>query len=114
MAHSTSFGITPLTRDETALCILNRIKKEGASPGITASNLVGKLLAALPELEPQYIEEIKTSHGNLGTYSVFFGVVRPIVEKLITRREQNEDMLLRLSNFIEEVCKCEDPETFSG
>ena len=101
--------ITPLTKDQAALVILDRVKCEAATGRITAANLTGKLLLALPALEPQYLAQIKSYYGNPGNYSVFFHIVRPMVEALITRRQKNDD-LLQLSVFIEEVCKCEDPE----
>jgi hypothetical protein len=81
------------------------------SARITASNLTGKLLLALPELEPQYLKELKSFCGDLGNYSVFFNIVRPMIEALITLRDQNDGVLTRLSTFIEEVCNSKDPET---
>jgi|SRR5580704_10573828 hypothetical protein len=102
----------PLSEDEAALWILGSVKGNANSSNITALTFVGKLLAALPELEKPFLEEVKSSYGLPGNYCVAFAILRPaIMEQIAT--EEVTDFGLRFSSFIEEVCNSGDTEAIN-
>jgi hypothetical protein len=99
----------PMSRDEAALWILASVKAGVGSGKITALNLVGKLIAAFPELEERYVEEVKSYYGLPGNYWVFAVILKPALTEKIEKRDST-DFVLRVSSFFEQVCAAEDKE----
>jgi hypothetical protein len=102
----------PLSRDEAALWILGSVKTSAGSPDITALNLVGKLLTALPELEKPYLERLKSYCGHPGNYEAVFDYLRPALKEHIAKGGHT-DFLRRSSSFIEQVCSSGDLEAIN-
>jgi hypothetical protein len=97
-------GVTaPVSKDEAALWILGSVKANAGSGKITALNLVGKLLTAFPELERQYVEEVKSYYGLPGNYWVFAVILKPVLTEQIAR-EDAADFVRRIAQFVEQVC----------
>jgi hypothetical protein len=102
----------PLSKDEAALRILGSVKGNAGSAGITSLTLIGKLLAAMPELEKQYIETLKEYHGLAGNYFVFAVILRPAIKKEIATGGST-DFIRRSSSFFEQVCISGDSESIN-
>ena len=60
----------PLSKEEAAVWTLSTVKEEAGSGDMTAVNLIGKMLLALPELEQPYLERLKSYCGRPGNYEV--------------------------------------------
>jgi hypothetical protein len=99
----------PLSKDEAALWVLGSVRASAGSGKITALNLAGKLLAAFPELERRYVEEVKSYYGLPGNYWVFAVILKPVLTEQIANKDAS-DFLSRIAQFVEQVCNSGDDE----
>ena len=102
-------AVVPLNADEAAQWKLRAVKASASSGEITAENLIGKTLIALPELEACYSKELQDEFGYVHNYSFAFTCLKPAIENAI-RSEGMTDFLQRSCAFIERVCKSSDLE----
>jgi len=99
----------PLSKDDAALWILGSVKGSADSGKITVLNLVGKLLTAFPELEKQYVENVKSSFGVPGNYWVIAVILKPVLTEQISKKD-DADFVRRIAQFVEQVCTSGDNE----
>jgi len=102
----------PLSKDNAALRALVAVKAGADAADLTAQNLVGKLLTALPELEEPYLARLKAYCGRPGNYEAIFDFLRPALREHIAERSLT-GFLPRASSFIEEVCSSGDAEAIN-
>ena len=102
----------PLSKEAAVLWTLDAVKSSAGSTEITAPNLTGNLLIALPELENAYLERLKWYCGRPGNYEVIFHCLRPALEADIAEGVTT-DFLRRSCSFIEQVCNSGDPEAIN-
>jgi hypothetical protein len=102
----------PLSKEAAALWTLDAVKASAGSTEVTALNLIGNLLTALPELENSYLERLKSYCGRPGNYEVVFHCLRPALEANIAKGVTT-DFLRRSASFIEQACNSGDPEAIN-
>lgn len=105
--------VAPSSKDEAALWILASVKKSASEPNLTALNLVGKLVTALPELERPYMDEIKSYYGLPGNYWVVSVVWRPSLKARIAAGKDGSEFVDRSTAFMEQVCNSGDREAIN-
>lgn len=99
----------PLSKDDAASWTLGAVKTAAGSGDITAKNLIGKMLLALPELEEPYLGRLKSHCGRPGNYEAVFNYLRPTLKEHIASGKVT-GFLRRSSSFIEQVCGAGDLE----